>query len=400
VNGAASPDGQLLQQMTARNPTPHAMRIIALFPELLGVGGVQEAGRQTAAALEEIALRVEWLTFHLSLNDPPGTQFFLAGERKITLQGFGRSKLRFLLSAISQARQKMGLVLAAHPHMAPPASWMKWFSPRLKTVVMSHGVEVWEPLSPLRRNALRGADLVMAPSRDTAQKLADVQGVSPKKIRQLAWPLSPNFLHWADAPTELPLPEGFPRGQVILTVGRWAASERYKGADELIGAVAQLRRKFPDLHLVAVGGGDDLGRLQNLASQLGVSDCVHFFDGISRKELAACYAHADIFALPSTGEGFGLVFLEAMAFARPLVGAACGGTTDLVKDGVNGLLVPPRDSERLAEALNRLLRDGPLCAELGRRGSEIVRQKFGFEAFRSGLEQILSEAGLDSGRSA
>jgi phosphatidyl-myo-inositol dimannoside synthase len=386
--------------MTGQNTTPHATQIVGLFPELLGIGGVQEAGRLTAAALEEIALRNGSGTLHLGLNDPPGPQSFLAGERKISLRGFGRSKLRFVLSAIGQARQKTGLVLAAHPHIAPPALWMKRLSPRLKTIVMSHGVEVWEPLPPLRRNALRSADLVLAPSSDTAQKLAHVQGVSPMKIRQLAWPLSPSFLRWADAPAELPLPEGFPRGQVILTVGRWAASERYKGADELIGAVAHLRKTFPGLHLVAVGGGDDLVRLQELTAQLGISDCVHFFDGISRKELAACYAHADIFALPSTGEGFGLVFLEAMAFARPVVGAASGGATDLVEDGVNGLLIPPRDSERLAEALKRLLHDGPLCKELGRRGSEIVRHKFGFAVFQAGLEQILAEGGLDSGRAA
>jgi len=375
-------------------------RIIGLFPELLGVGGVQEAGRQTAAALQEIALANGWDTYFLSLNDAPGAQSFAAGERTISFHGFGRSKKRFVLSAIYQARKGVGLILAAHPHMALPAAWMGSVSPRVKKIVMSHGVEVWKPLPRLRRNALRGADLVMAPSSDTARRLADVQGVSPEKIRTLAWPLNPTFLRWADAPAELPLPKGFPRGQIILAVGRWAASERYKGADELIGAVAQLRGAFPGLHLVAVGGGDDLLGLQKLASQFGVADCVHFLECVSREELAGCYARADVFALPSTGEGFGLVFLEAMAFGRPVVAAACGGTIDLVEDGVNGLLVPPRDTARLAEALGRLLRDGALRGELGRRGAEIVRRKFQFGVFRAGLEKILAECGLDSCRPA
>jgi phosphatidylinositol alpha-1,6-mannosyltransferase len=383
--------------MTGRIRKQQTKRIIGLFPELLGVGGVQEAGRQTAAALEEIVHGSDWSTFFLSLNDPLGAQSFPANEGEISFRGFGRSKVRFVLSAIAQASKEACIVLAAHPHLAPPAAGMKWFSPRLKSVVMSHGVEVWKPLSLIRRNALRGADLVLAPSSDTGQKLKDIQGVSPGKIRQLAWPLSPSFLCWADAPAELVLPKGFPAGQVILTVGRWAASERYKGADELIGAVAQLRRAFPGLHLVAVGGGDDLTRLQGLASKLGVADYVHFFDGLSRKELAACYAHADVFALPSMGEGFGLVFLEAMAFGRPVVGASCGGTTDLIHDGVNGLLVPPRDPERLVGALDHLLRDSGLRAELGRRGSAIVRQNYQFDVFRAGLELVLRECGLDSG---
>jgi len=383
--------------MTTRNSTPNSVRIVSLFPELLGVGGVQEAGRQTAAALDEIASAKSWATSFLSLNDPIGLQSFGVDERKISLHGFGRSKLRFVYSVMGQALKNTTLVLAAHPNLALPASWMKRFSPGLKMVVMSHGIEVWQPLSSRRRIALCAADLVLAPSRDTAQKLANVQGVSREKVLRLAWPVSSNFLRWANAPGDLPLPEKFPRGQVVLTVGRWAASERYKGADKLISAVASLRKNFPDLHLVAVGGGDDLPRLQKQVSELSVVERVHFLEGISRQELAACYAHADVFALPSTGEGFGIVFLEAMAFRKPIVGAARGGATDLIREGVNGLLVPPHDPEQLAQALDRLLRDGRLRAEMGLRGGEIVRREYGFEAFRSGLENILAECGLDSG---
>lgn len=145
--------------------------------------------------------------------------------------------------------------------------------------------------------------------------------------------------------------------------------------------------------MVAVGGGDDLPRLQKLAADLGVADGVHFLAGLTREQIAACYSRADVFALPSTGEGFGLVFLEAMAFAKPVVGAACGGTTDVVEDGVNGLLVPPRDTQGLVQALGRLLGDGALCAELGRRGAESVQQKYAFAVFQAELEKILGECG-------
>ena len=115
---------------------------------------------------------------------------------------------------------------------------------------------------------------------------------------------------------------------------------------------------------------------------------------MSNEEVAACYAHADLFALPSTGEGFGLVFLEAMAFSKPVVGAASGGTTDVVEEGINGLLVPPNNVGALAQALSRLLCDESLRAELGRR-EEIVRRKYQFAAFQSALERILDES--DSG---
>jgi glycosyltransferase involved in cell wall biosynthesis len=122
-----------------------------------------------------------------------------------------------------------------------------------------------------------------------------------------------------------------------------------------------------------------------------VANQVHFLENLSREQIAACYASAEIFALPSTGEGFGLVFLEAMAFSKPVVAAAAGGATDVIEDGINGLLVPPRDTGQLAQALGRLLNDEALRAELGRRGAEMVRQMYQFEVFRAELERLLGE---------
>jgi glycosyltransferase involved in cell wall biosynthesis len=383
--------------MTAPESTSPRKRIVGLFPELLGVGGIQEAGRLTTKALSEIASRHVWSTDFLSLNDPPGSHLLEGDGRSITIRGFGRAKISFVISAIGRVRSatKDGtpIVLAGHPNLAVPADWMRRTSPRAKTIVMAHGMEVWKPLPSFRRRALLRADLVLAPSRDTVQKLIDVQGLAPEKIRRLAWPLSATFLRMADAPAGLPLPPAFPQaGLVILTVGRWVSSERYKGADELIRAIAQLQIAVPSLQLVAVGGGDDLSRLRELAIGLGVADRVHFLENLSREEVAACYARADLFALPSTGEGFGLVYLEAMAFSRAVVGVACGGTTDIVEDGVNGLLVPPHGADALAHTLGRLLGDEPLRTQLGKRGAEIVRRKYDFGAFRTELERILFDS--------
>lgn len=382
--------------MTAEESKAEAKKMIGLFPELLGVGGIQEAGRLTAAALQGISLRHNyWSTYFQGLNDPLGMQEFETAGGKICLRGFGHSKVRFVLSAIRQSSRGARVVLAAHPNLALPVMGMKRFSPRLKTIVMSHGLEVWKPLPLLRRRALLASDLVLAPSRDTAQKLAEIQGAPPAKIRTLAWPLNPDFLRMAAMPS-LRLPDGFPEGRVILTVGRWAASERYKGADDLIRAMVQLRTRFPGLYLVAVGDGDDLPRLRKIAADLEGSESVRFLTDLSRQEIAACYARCEVFALPSTGEGFGLVFLEAMAFGKPLVGAACGGTTDVVEDNLNGLLVPPGDSEQLVKVLTVLLEDESLRSKLGQRGAEILRRTYSFEVFQSKLELILQECGLDS----
>jgi len=382
--------------MTASHPAHNAIELIGLFPGLLGIGGIQEVSRQTVRALRDISDNSGWSSCLLGLNDPPGVQEYSGGGNKIAFRGFGRSKVRFVLVALQNARKKPRVVIAAHPNLAPPAAWMKRLAPQMKVIVMAHGVEVWQPLPPRRRAALLSAEIVLAASTSTVQKLTEVQGVPPEKIRKISWPLDPEVLRIAGAPGSLPLPNAFPPSPLILTVGRWAASEQYKGVDDLIRALAQLRGVFPGLSLVAVGAGDDLPRLQKMAADLGVAGSVRFLTGLSKQELAACYAHADIFALPSTGEGFGLVFLEAMAFGKPIVAAAAGGSTDLVEDRVNGILVPPRDPVALVRALELLLRDDLLRSTLGRRGAEIVRRKYRFDLFRGRICTILADCGLAS----
>lgn len=385
--------------MSAPIPVPAASHIVGFFPELLGIGGVQESGRLTVAALNEIVSSRQWSSEFLALNDSPGAHEFTQAARTIHFNSFGRAKIKFVLAAIAHARKTSSsnraaplIVLAAHPNLAVPAAWMQRISPRLKIIVMAHGVEVWQPLSPSRRRALQRANLVLAPSTYTAQKLSEVQGIAPQKIRILPWPLNPDFIRLAENPAALPpLPQSFPQGRIIMTAGRWAAAERYKGADELICAVAQLRATHPDVQLVAIGGGDDLPRLRQLARDAGVAENTHFLKNLTREQVAACYARAEIFALPSTGEGFGFVFLEAMAFAKPVIAAATGGPTDLIDDGENGFLVPPRDAEALAQSLDRLLRDDSLRAEMGRRGAERVRDKYRFEVFARALDQIIGE---------
>jgi glycosyltransferase involved in cell wall biosynthesis len=381
--------------MTALRSTVKPKALVGLFPALVGIGGVQEASRQTAAALDAIARSNGWRTIFLGLNDTPGNSHFAYGGRDIIFRGFGRAKTSFLFSAAQAAWGGARIVVAAHPNLAVAAECMKLVSSRVKVIAMAHGVEVWQPLPRYRRRALLLADLVVAPSTDTATRLDAIQGVPHRKIRRLSWSLSPDFVRLTKA-SNLPLPRGFPRGSVILTVGRWAASERYKGVDDLIHATVHLRTRIAGLHLVAVGGGDDLGRLRGLVTELDAQDCIHFLEGLSREELAACYAEADVFALPSAGEGFGLVFLEAMAFGKPIVGAAIGGATDLIEDHANGLSVLPHDKEGLVQALSHLLLDDSLRSDLGRRGAEIVQHKYSFEVFQDDLRHIVQECSANS----
>jgi phosphatidylinositol alpha-1,6-mannosyltransferase len=363
--------------------------IVGLFTGLLSVGGVQGAGRQTAAALADIARKRDLSYRFLSLNDPEAEHRTYSAENAFTFRGYHRDRLRFVQAVLRLARERPSLVLAAHPNLAPPASALKVRVKNLRFIIMTHGIEVWTPLPWLRRHALRRADRVLAPSTDTARKVHAVQGVTEAKVRRLPWCLDPEFLSLCSAPNSFEAPRGFPEGRVILAVGRWSSRERYKGVDNLIRALPELLCVAPDLYLVAVGDGDDRPRLEQIAAEQGVSQRVRFLPGPSKKELIACYARCDLFALPSSGEGFGLVFLEAMALGKPVVGSAIGGAMDLIEDGVNGFLTPPNDIPQLVFALKRLLASNELRREMGLCAQERIRTFYRFENFEDGLERIL-----------
>jgi phosphatidyl-myo-inositol dimannoside synthase len=366
-------------------------RIVALFPALLGLGGVQEAGRLTAAALAQIASNRNWGVDFLSLNDPPGVHNLPSNGTDIPFRGFGRAKARFAVAAIAGARRRARFVFAAHPNLALVAAQMKLSQRRLKMAVISHGVEVWLPLATVRRKAFLTADIFMAPSRYTVEQIINVQGAARSKTRLVPWPLDPDFLQMAAKPEIWPAPSDFPNGLVVMAAARLAKDERYKGIDHLINAVGRLASTIPSLHLIVVGSGDDLPRHQEMVRKRGLSERVRFYSGLTRAEIAGCYARCDVFALPSTGEGFGFVFVEAMAFAKPVIGAAAGGVTDIIEHGHNGLLVAPGDLRQLVEALQRLLANESFRRELGEKGSEMISSKFQFDNFRLRLEGIFSE---------
>jgi phosphatidyl-myo-inositol dimannoside synthase len=372
--------------------------LIGLFPELESAGGIQRAGRHLAAVMTEFAASRGMECRLLSLNDTPELHRMSVAEREFVFTGSQRAKGRFTATAMRAARRRSkaktecrSLVVAAHPYLAPVVQAMRLAAPRMKSIAVAHGIEVWEPLSTLRRRALRRSNLILTPTQDTADHIATQQQIPREHIRVLPWALDPDFEALATAASRPALPANFPVGRVILTVGRWQANERYKGMDTLIAALPRLLHKWTDLQLVAVGDGDDQGWLEQLAEQCGVRRHVHFFSGLSYPELAACYSACEIFALPSRGEGFGLVYLEAMARGKPVIGGAHGGAPEVIDDGRTGYLVQHGDAPQLATSIETLLANPELAREMGVRGRERVNRDFKFSVFAKSFKKILRE---------
>lgn len=366
--------------------------IVGLFTDVLPAGGVQRAGRHVAAVTAKFAAEHGMTAQFLSLNDAAGLHGVQTGILEFAVTGFAGNKIQFALAAVRAASGEPAVVLALHPHLAPIVWLMRMRSTGFRSIIFTHGIEVWQPLASPRGSALRRSDLVLAPSADTARQLIAVQNLEPQNVQRLPWGLDPEFEARAHSAVRVLPPPGFPdRGRVILSVGRWDSNEKYKGADTLIAALPQVLQSAPDASLVLIGGGDDRPRLEEMAREVGVSKQVHFLSRVTAEQLSACYARCDVFALPSRGEGFGLVFLEAMAYAKPVIGGAHGGILDIVEDGVTGLLVPHGDVDRLAQALTSLLNDPARSAEMGERGKQRVAANFSFEQFQTRLTAILTD---------
>jgi phosphatidylinositol alpha-1,6-mannosyltransferase len=129
----------------------------------------------------------------------------------------------------------------------------------------------------------------------------------------------------------------------------------------------------------------------NIARDSGVQLHTHFLSDITYGELSACYAAAEVFALPSRGEGFGFVYLEAMARGKPVIGGAHGGAPEVIQDGKTGYVVQHGDVAEVATAIDSLLANPELARQMGARGRERVEKEYRFNVFAKGFKKILRE---------
>jgi phosphatidylinositol alpha-1,6-mannosyltransferase len=274
--------------------------------------------------------------------------------------------------------------------------WLReWL--KLPFVVYAHGNEI---LAAMRvdwvkpRLALQLADRVLANSHFTANLVQQV-GVNPEKI-DIVHP-GCDINHFRPLQPRLDLRQKLlgprHRDRVILTVGGLVAR---KGHDMVIRALPQLRESVPDITYLIVGDGPYRAQLQTLAETIGVQDRVIFAGQVAEKDLPGIYALSDVFVMPSREqleecnvEGFGLVFLEASACGKPVVGGRSGGVPDAVVDGVTGLLANPHDPEDIARILVRLLSHKDLAADLGRQGHLRVVRDFSWTRVADRVQEIL-----------
>jgi len=361
------------------------MKILVLAPPMGATGGIQNYTATLVRALKEIIgeqnARVVAVPAEASAHS----------DGNVSLGSV--TKLRFLASAITAAIfWRPQLVLCAHVGISPVARMIHRIT-GAPYWVMLYGIDVWCELSPAKVEALRAAQQLVSISKFTLESASTRHGLEKCKSVFLA----PTF-SIDESEVSKKQPSDARSEKVVLTVGRLAASERYKGHDVMLDAWPAVLREIPEARYIIVGDGDDRTRLQTRAKEMGLSGSVFFKGGVSGAELQSCYDECQVFALPARteldpraprGEGFGIVFLEAMAHGKPVVGPNSGAPTEFIHDGEHGLLVDPVNPAQLAQALIELLAHPERARQMGEAAREWVRQEYSYEMFRERLRKIL-----------
>ncbi|MBD2107752.1 glycosyltransferase [Nodosilinea sp. FACHB-13] len=294
---------------------------------------------------------------------------------------------------IASFQQHPNLILCGHLNFTPVAYLLHLL---LGTPywILVYGVDAWDIKHPLRRQALQAAEKVISISDYTRSRLVEEENLHPDKISLLPVTFNVERFQVKPKPTYLlnryKLQENQP---VVLTVARLADDEQYKGYDQVIRAMCLVRQKMPDAHYVLVGKGSDRPRVEQLIESLGLKDCVTLAGFVPDEEICDYYNLCDVFIMPSKGEGFGIVYLEALACGKPTVGGNQDGAIDALCSGELGILVDPDNVDEIASTLAEILQGKsthPIIYQ-----PKILRQRvdeiYGFSRFQSNLLGLLKE---------
>ncbi len=298
----------------------------------------------------------------------------------------------FLLNLIAGAFiNRPNLILCGHLNFAPVAFWIHRIT-RIPYWILVYGLDAWGIEDTWKVKALHSADRIISISSYTRDRLIDEQGLPLEKISLLPVTLDAERFKIGSKPEYLLERYGLELQQpIILTVGRLASSDRYKGYDQILQALPEIRPSLPTVHYILVGEGDDRTRVEQLITQLNLQNCVTLAGFVPEHELCDHYNLCDVFAMPSKAEGFGIVYLEALACGKPTLGGNKDGAIDALCHGELGALVDPDDVGAIAQTLIQILQGTyphPIIYQ-----PEVLRQKvidrFGFERFKQTLAELM-----------
>ena len=354
------------------------LRILALVADGFGAtGGIARYNRDLVTALSASAT-VGQVVVVPRFGDTRGLAL-PAGVEQVDARG---GRLAWAMAAAQQALARgFDAIFCGHIFATPVAAVLARLTAK-PLWLQVHGIEAWTAPGQAAARATADARLITCVSRYTRARLLGWCDIDPARVRVLPNTVDARFAP-GPKPPQLLQRLGLDGRRVILTVSRLSSGERYKGHDRIIAALPAVIARHPDAVYVVAGEGDDRGRLEQLARDADVTAHLRFVGQLPADELADAYRMADVFCMPSTGEGFGIVFLEAAASGLSVIGGNRDGSVDALAEGRIGRLVDPHDAGQLiaarCDALDGHMKPAP--------PGEIER--FGFANFSSHVDDLV-----------
>jgi len=356
------------------------MRVLALATDCFGGrGGIAQYNRDLITALS-LSSAVYDVIVLPRLGNALGEDVPAKVEQVAPVA----SRLGYSLKAaeLALSRGPFDIIFCGHLRLAPLAAAIAHLG-RLPVWLQVHGIDAWERPSHLVQLSIERAEIVTAVSRYTRRRILRWSSIDPTRIRVL-----PNTMRFpirardpeAKVPHDLP----FAGKPYLITVARISRADAYKGHRRVIGILGRLRQRHPELQYVIVGKGDDRVGLEAAVAEAGLAQCVHFLGHAPTELLQTLLAAASVFVMPSTKEGFGIVFLEAAAYGLPVVAGNKDGSVDALADGALGALVDPDDPDALFEAVSEAVSGRMLQPD------KAVLERFAVHNFQRHVDQLLS----------
>lgn len=292
----------------------------------------------------------------------------------------------FLMKSIGGCPE---LTICGHINYAPLGLLMKKILNR-KYIVCTHGIDVWNIKSSLKRSALKEAKLITTVAEYTRDKMVSQLPELKDRIHLLYNPVDGNRFHPKEKSKALIKRYGLENKKVIFTIARLLALEGYKGYDRVIEAMPKVLEAVPNALYLLAGKGDDAPRVKKLISELNLEKKVIMAGYVPEEEMIDHYNLADVFIMPSKAEGAPAVFLEALSCGVPVVAGNIDGSKTPLLSGEVGLLIDPESVEEIASAIINVLthrvRGEFLDKDFLRRKT---LEKFGLDKFPLKVDEML-----------
>lgn len=306
-------------------------------------------------------------------------------------KGFMADRFSFIVQAIKLGRQA-DVIIISHINIAIVGLSIKIINPKCRLMLIAHGIEVWRPLTLFKKMFLNRCEKVICVSNFTCADLIKRHKIPPQKCVVINNAIDPfmqlpvNFTK----PSQLLHRYGLKASDDILfTLTRLAATEQYKGYDQVLKALGRIKTSFPNIKYLLSGQYDlaEQSRILQLITQYGIKDQVILTGFIAEEEVTDHFLLADVFILPSKKEGFGIVFIEALACGLPVICGNADGSLDAIKHGKLGRAVDPDDSQELENAISDCFKNRPNLAEKSHLQRECLAY-FNEDSYIAELEKL------------